>query len=494
MSVVLTPEAAQRYFGDADPMGQTLTYNTNHTFTVTGVTAEVPTQMHLQPDFIASIPSLPMVSFDGILTQWAVFHTYAVVTPGTNTAVLAEKITAFRHEAAEEAGRTAGPAITLQPVTDVHLRSQGIAAFEAQGDIRYVYLLLTLAALILGIACINYTNLATARAMTRAREVGVRKVVGARRAQIVQQFLGESFLVTLLAVVLALGLLAVMLPRLSMLLGTPLRLADAMDALAIGVPVLVIVIGLAAGAYPAFMLARFESAHILKGGMRAGRHGRWLRQSLVVVQFAASAVLLIGTLAIGQQLSFIQATHLGFDQAHVVTVPLQDAALRTNYATLAATWLRDPAIEAVGASSSSYPGRAHSGQHRLARTDDAATTETPDATTGADDTTDPPDTTDDSGAAGEGRCAADMAILSCDAAECAFEVAEVDCAAACANIATLCANNSCDAQCTGLESDPALCSAACEGTKGLMCSNVVFGCYTSNSGCDDVGNCVEANL
>ncbi|MCR9165766.1 MAG: hypothetical protein ACE37F_07790 [Nannocystaceae bacterium] len=105
-------------------------------------------------------------------------------------------------------------------------------------------------------------------------------------------------------------------------------------------------------------------------------------------------------------------------------------------------------------------------------------------------TTDP---TGDSGSPDEGRCAPDMAIVTCDAGDCAFDPAEVDCAAACANIAALCASNECDAQCSGLESDASTCAAACEGTKNLMCSNVVFGCYTSNSGCDDVGACVDVN-
>ncbi len=111
--------------------------------------------------------------------------------------------------------------------------------------------------------------------------------------------------------------------------------------------------------------------------------------------------------------------------------------------------------------------------------------------TGSDPTGDTND--DTAGTPAEGRCAPDMAILTCDAGECAFDPAEVDCAAACANIAALCANNDCDAQCSGLESDASLCSAACEGTKNLLCSNVVFGCYTSNSSCDDVGTCVDAN-
>ena len=112
------------------------------------------------------------------------------------------------------------------------------------------------------------------------------------------------------------------------------------------------------------------------------------------------------------------------------------------------------------------------------------------ASSGEAPTTADPETTGD---AGEGRCSMDMAILTCDAADCAFDPTEVDCAAACSNIASLCASNDCDAQCTGLESDPTLCTAACEGTKNLMCSNVVFGCYTSNSTCTEVGTCVDTN-
>ena len=200
-SVVLTESMARKYFGDEDPVGKTLQYNTKHKFQVTGILEDVPHASHFHPDFVASMQTLPQVSYSRILEEWKVFHTYAVLQPDVGAARVEEKAGDFyrRHYGAQSSAR-----LRLQPLTDIHLRSQVDNELEANSDVRYLYLLSAIGLLILLIACINYMNLATARSANRAREVGMRRMVGAYRSQIIRQFFGESGLLALLALLLSL--------------------------------------------------------------------------------------------------------------------------------------------------------------------------------------------------------------------------------------------------------------------------------------------------
>ena len=363
-SVVVTASAARKYFGDADPMGQTLAYNTRYALTVTGVLADLPHNTHLQPDFIASMATLPQVSYAGIMDEWSVFYTYVVLADGASPISVGRAATDLL---ARRVADGTPPTLRLQPLTDIHLHSHYANELEPNGDIRYVYLLATIGLLILVIACINYMNLATARSMTRAREVGVRKVAGARRAQLVGQFFSESLLTAFLALLLAVGLLWLGQSLLDTFTGKPLRLTTSAWSLVPGGLALVVLIGVLAGSYPALFLSKFRPAEVLKGTRAAGRRGRWLRKNLVVVQFAASVVLIAGTLVVHQQLRYVQEARLGFVKDHVITVPVQDAEVRQSYAALREAWLQDAAVQAVGATSSAYPGREHSDGHTVRR-------------------------------------------------------------------------------------------------------------------------------
>ena len=364
-SIVLTESKARAYFGDADPVGQTLRYNTGHRFTVTGVMSDAPVASHLQPEFVTTLASLPDVAYAGIVDEWSVFYTYLELAEGVSASrvqgALAEVIAGFAPEEAEV------PEVHLQLVTDIHLHSDLSNEIEATGDIRYVYLLTTLGFLILLIACINYVNLATARSLTRAREVGVRKAIGAVRSQIVRQFYAESLLIAGLSLVVALVAFAAFAPAVEALTGRPLRLDASAGGLVLASIALVLVVVVGVGSYPAFFLSRFKPAVVLRGGIRAGSQGGGFRRPLVAVQFAASLVLLVGTAVVVQQLGYIQDARLGFDQDQVIVVPVQDQAVAQGYAALRDQWAQDASVHAIGATSSAYPGRVHSDGHIIQR-------------------------------------------------------------------------------------------------------------------------------
>ncbi|MEO0560247.1 MAG: ABC transporter permease, partial [Bacteroidota bacterium] len=364
-SIVLSESKARAYFGDADPVGQTLRYNTSDVFTVTGVLSDAPVSSHLRPDFVTSLSSLPQVAYAGIVDEWAVFHTYLELADGANRSEVDEAIAAVLSGMVPD--NAEAPQATLQPVTDIYLHSDLSSEIEPTGDIRYVYLLSTLGLLILLIACINYVNLATARSLTRAREVGVRKAIGAVRSQIIRQFYAESLLVAVLA--LGVGLIAFigLAPAAEALTGRPLRLDASANGLVLGSIALVLIVVVGVGSYPALFLSRFKPATMLRGRTKSGALGGGFRKPLVAIQFVASLVLLVGTAVVVQQLGFIQEARLGFDQDHLIAVPVQDPAVGASYAALRDRWQQDASVQAVGSTSSSYPGRAHSEGHLIQR-------------------------------------------------------------------------------------------------------------------------------
>jgi len=366
-SIVLTESKARTYFGEADPVGQTLRYNTATSFTVTGVMSDAPVASHLQPEFVTTLSSLPQVAYAGIVDEWSVFYTYLELADGVHASglegAIAEVIAGFAPEEAE-----ASP-VLLQPVADIHLHSDLSSEIEATGDIRYVYLLTTLGLLILLIACINYVNLATARSLTRAREVGVRKAIGAVRSQIVRQFYAESLVIAILSLAVALAAFVAFAPAAEALTGRPLGLDASMGGLVVASIALVLIVVVGVGSYPAFFLSRFKPAVVLRGGPKAGSRGSGFRKPLVVIQFVASLLLLVGTAVVVQQLGYIQDARLGFNQDHVIAVPVQDRAVGESYAALRDQWAQDASVRAVGATSSSYPGRAHSEGHVIQRSE-----------------------------------------------------------------------------------------------------------------------------
>jgi putative ABC transport system permease protein len=323
-TVILTESMVRKYFGDEDALGKVLQVNGNKDYTVTGIIEDVPTNSLLQFDFLCSFSSLRVASQE---LQWwsANYQTFVVLQPNGDLSALRDKTNEIVKKAV--ANRTSGEndyvRYNFTPLTDIYLKSDFANEPEVVSDIKYVYIFSGIAALILIIACINYINLATARAADRAKEVGIRKVVGALRKQLFFQFISESVIITLFAFCLAYLLAQGMLPLFNSLTGKnfsyELLTEPSFVAISLGV---LMVIAILSGAYPAFAITSFKPVSVLKGNFKSSSKGIWLRKSLVVFQFAISVVLITGTIIIVKQLDFIQGTNLGYDRENTIILPL----------------------------------------------------------------------------------------------------------------------------------------------------------------------------
>ncbi|HEV2148331.1 MAG TPA: ABC transporter permease [Longimicrobiaceae bacterium] len=355
-SLVLTESTARKYFGSADPIGKTLTFNGRKEYHVTGVVEDVPPNSHFEFDFLGSFSSLKMSQSE----EWLSFnlYTYVLLPEGGDPQALQAKLPGFVEKYIGANLREFGIAYTpfLQPLTDIHLHSDLEFEMKPNGNAAYVYIFSALALLVLLIAGVNYTNLAIAQSARRAKEVGVRKVLGAERPQLVRQFLGESLLLALIATLLAVLLVQLALPLFNSISGLALTLGD------LGVPVLaagllgtVLVVGIASGVYPALYLSGFQPVRVLKGRAPSGASHAFLRKGVVVFQFAIAVFLIVGTGVMAAQLSFIQNKELGFDKEQVVVVPLQDPALLGRHEELRTALRRDPNI-VDAAAADHFPG------------------------------------------------------------------------------------------------------------------------------------------
>jgi len=361
-TIVITRAMALKYFGNENPIGKVLDFtDDHHTLTVTGVIDGVPEASHFHFDCFASMASLPEAKDPSWMTSG--YYTYLLLPKGYDPKKLQAKLPGMVEryigpQLQKGMGvsltqlRASGNEIgfTLQPLTDIHLHSDLTGDLSAPGDIRYVYILGAVAVFMLLIACINFMNLSTAGATKRAKEVGIRKVLGSLRGQLVGQFLVESLLLTAVAMVIGLALVGLSLPAFSRLAGHDLSLG--WTALPWLLPVLVLftlLTGLLAGAYPAFFLSAFRPVTVLKGLFKAGKGSAGLRSGLVVFQFFISISLMIGTVVVYRQLSYIQHKKLGYDRDQVVIV--QDMwALGDGQPFYRQQLTQDPRVAAVAAS------------------------------------------------------------------------------------------------------------------------------------------------
>ena len=352
------------YFGDEDPMGKVLNSDNRSDFTVTGVVQELPDNSHWHFDFLGS-----MVTYqDQRNANWLSnnFQTYLLLAEGASASEFEAKFPALIRkyvgpEVQEFLGisfdqlveRGDAYAFFLTPLIDIHLYSQLLGEFEVNGDGQTVTIFAYIAIFILLLACINYMNLSTARSMGRAREIGIRKTLGGTRRQIIVQFLAESIFVTFIAFALALLLVQTMLPWFTQLIDTPLALefSDLPFILLWVIPV-----GLLAGSYPAFLLSSFNPLKVLKGNTSASKGGNWLRNGLVVFQFAVSVTLLISTMIIRDQLNFIQTKDLGLNPENLLVVEKTDDIGRSIQAFKAS--LRDEPGTILVSNSTVIPGNA----------------------------------------------------------------------------------------------------------------------------------------
>lgn len=317
--VILTESTARRYFGGEEPLGKLLRIGTDSTtYEVTGLMADVPSNSQFKFDFLASFSSLYANQED---TYWdANYGTFLLLRGESSFGTLQPKVTAFMKQ--EMQGKGAEVNFLLEPFNRIHLYSEYVG-FEPGTSIVYIYILAGVALLILVIACSTYINLSTARSVERAREVGVRKVIGAGRGQLFWQFIGESFLLCLLAVMLSLGVVLLVLPGFNALADRHLPAASLFSPVFLGVALLIaVVVSLLAGSYPALILAKFQPVKVLKGAFKNTRSGQGLRQSLIVFQFVISVFLIVSTFIMQGQLSYIRNKNLGYDREHVLQLPM----------------------------------------------------------------------------------------------------------------------------------------------------------------------------
>ena len=357
-SVVISQTAARKYFGAEDPTGQVLSvdFDGMRDYRVTGVMEDMPANAHFRFDFLVSFISLHnshpewMEWKDG--TGFKAIHTYLLLPEGERDGY-ASRLADFARRRGYDIG--AGPfTFSLQPLTDIHLHSHLISELEGNSDVAYVYIFATTAFFVLLVACINFTNLATARSAHRWREVGMRKVVGAHRGQLIGQFLSESVLQALAALVVGIALVEVALPAIGNIAGRELALDFRDTAVMLGLVGITLLAGGLAGSYPAFFLSRFRPAEVLKGTARLGSRGR-LRKGLVLVQFAISILLLVVTGVVFEQQGYIRNRHLGFDEEQVVVVPVAHKVDPEKFETLKQAFLRQPGV-LRGAYSTKVPG------------------------------------------------------------------------------------------------------------------------------------------
>jgi len=330
--VVLTESMARKYFNRSNVVGETLIFNDGKPFKITAVIKDIPLQSHFRFDFFISMPTLNESRENTWLSSN--FQTYVLLKPGAGPAKIAAALPKIVHdyvgsqlqaalhtsiENFEKSGNRFN--MSLMPLGDIHLHSNKVAEMGQNGNIQYVYIFSAVALFILLIACVNFINLSTARSAGRAREVGVRKVLGSPRKYLVYQFLTEAIIVAFVAAVIAVLAASLLLPLFNQVSGKQLVITP--HLLLLMSPVLlavVFVIGCLAGAYPALYLSAFQPVQVLKGKLAAGFRNSYLRSFLVVFQFAISIFLIIGTLVIYNQLQFIQNKDLGYNRDQVLNV------------------------------------------------------------------------------------------------------------------------------------------------------------------------------
>ncbi len=358
-SIVITKELATLYFGNEEPMGRVLGYNGSGLFKVTGVIEKIPPNAHFHADMFCSLQTINQANDP----SWMIsgYYTYLLLKKGTDYTKLEAKlpgmVTKYMGPQIQQAMgmsleqfRTKGNELgfAFQPLTSIHLNAVTGTELEAPGDIKYIYIFGAIALFMLLIASINFVNLSTAGGSKRAKEIGIRKVMGSGKTALVQQFLLESVLVTAIAVLLAAVLVQLALPAFNQLSGKQLQLGFHLNALA-ALAGLGLLVGLLAGIYPAFVLSAFKPIATLKGKFNAGTRTIGLRSSLVVFQFFISVSLITGTLVVYQQMNFIQHTKLGYDKDQLLVLS-NSYALGNNERIFKEQLLKDSRVANITAS------------------------------------------------------------------------------------------------------------------------------------------------
>jgi len=357
-TVVITQSAGSKYFGDNDPLGKIVVIN-NQDFEITGVVEGCPRHTHLKADFIGSLKS---IEDENWMSNWHGTETYTYIKLRQNIdpITFGEQMVRIGFDYVGDDWEAWGSPrfFHLQPVSDIHLHSHLLGEIESPENQSMVLLVAGIGILVLLVACINFVNLATARSFNRAKEVGLRKVVGGLRRELMLQFWGESMLYALSAAVISVLLMIMALPYFNMLAGTSFIVSDLVQSNQIlALACITAFCGIGAGLYPSLLLSSYRPMAVLKNEYRRGRKGARVRRVMVVFQFAISILLIVGTLIILQQINFMKDQHLGFDKEQKLVIRVRGgASIRENHALVKQAFLDHPAI--LGATTSSHvPGR-----------------------------------------------------------------------------------------------------------------------------------------
>lgn len=360
-SMVLTEEFSKKYFGDQDPMGQRMSVEEDTIlYTVTGVVRDVPDNSHIKFDMLASMSTYPGRANN---QNWVShnFYTYIVVREGLNKSALEDK---FQGMIIKYVGpqlqqflgltiddfRKSGNYFkyVLEPLKDIHLKGATQYNLEPPGSPSTVYIFAVIAFMILVIAIINYVNLATAKSVSRAKEVGIKKVAGVNKSGLITQFLGESILIVAIAAIFALLLVYVLTPSFNQLIGKEISISLLYSFSGIlSLILLILIVGIPAGFYPAFVLASFNPVEVLKGTLNPGSMSKRLRGVLVVFQFTVSIVIIIGSIIVYRQLNFMTSKDLGFNKENMIIIRRPDSFFR-QLEPFRAQLLQIPGVEDVG--------------------------------------------------------------------------------------------------------------------------------------------------
>ncbi|HLY69787.1 MAG TPA: ABC transporter permease [Puia sp.] len=361
-SVVISEEVSDKMFGHDNPLGRIIDVGIPYghfKYTVKGVFKNAGIKSHIPAHFFLSMRNGDIGTWVESQTNWAtnnIFHTYVKLKKGTNPDVFEKRLTPFfdRRGGVDAKGLGISRHLFIQPVQDIYLHSDLDDEIAPNGNIKTLYILASIALVVLLIACINFMNLSTARSGKRAKEVGVRKVLGAEKKSLVYQFVGESVMMGFLALLLALLLTSLLLPVFNNLIQKNLQLFDKPE-MWLWIAGLTLFTGILSGLYPAFYLSSFRPIAVLKGKLLNNFSAVAIRKGLVVFQFTISICLVLGAFIIASQLNFLNNEQLGFNKNQQVVLPLQDQHAMKNFSVLKNELLKNPEIKNV-TSGSSYPG------------------------------------------------------------------------------------------------------------------------------------------
>ncbi len=354
-SIILTKSLAIKYFGEDKPLDETLQNQRGDEYQVTAVIEDIPTNSHFHFDALISKSSNP--DYRGSWGNFGVF-TYIHLPEGYDLSKMNENFEKVLEDHVNPIFASMGITVNyvMQRITDIHLHSKIQDEAESNGDISYIYIFSVVAFFMLIIASINYMNLATARSVKRAKEVGIRKVMGSQRNQLIYQFISESLILSIIALVVSIGLIYLLLPQFNQVSGKVIPFSYLFQPeILIGLISVVVFVGIVAGSYPAFYLSGFKPVDVLSGKTPAKGGNSGLRKVLVVFQFSISVFMLISTMVVYDQLQYLQEKDLGFNKDHIVRMELASREIREKSEVIRNKFLEIPSIINV-ASASDSPG------------------------------------------------------------------------------------------------------------------------------------------